>query len=149
MFWWYFVLSLCLFDISVHIGALVIGLNQISTFFSYYNWICTKLNFVNNHWSCFKYMKLVYDPYWYFLSDLNVYPHFFKWSLVLYQQKTSVKAHQKYTFWKLKSNSKKAGQYSNIPGVRMIYFFARYACRISTWCLCVFEVKMYTNIYNV
>ena len=31
----FFVLSLCPFDISVGVGAFVIGLSQISSFFSY------------------------------------------------------------------------------------------------------------------
>ena len=34
-----FVLSLCPFDVSAGVGAFVIGLSQISSFFSYSHWI--------------------------------------------------------------------------------------------------------------
>ena len=39
-----FVLSLCPFDISVGIGAFVIGLGQISSFLSFYSYVYTILN---------------------------------------------------------------------------------------------------------
>ena len=38
LFGLFFVMSLCLFDISVGIEAFVLGLSQISSFFSCYKW---------------------------------------------------------------------------------------------------------------